>query len=344
VSKAAVVPISDARAMVALDEARHQIALAKEEGDVDTLREWRDRADAIQHYARRRDGARETANDAGEVKVRAERALGQLDKEIAPAHRPEKGSGQTEGFSAPLADVEKNTRASWRKLGALEEGQFEALVTRAREEEDAGVTTTTLVRLASDDRRETRTADKRQRSSDLAAVEVPPLLDAYAVICADPPWRYDANSTPDTRSIENHYPTMTLGEIKALDVPAEPDAVLFLWATSPKLAEALDVMAAWEFGYRTCMAWVKDKIGMGYYARQQHELLLIGKRGSLPVPEPSDRPSSVFHAPRGEHSAKPQVAYDLIEAMYPHLPRVELFARSQRPRWSVWGNQVAEAA
>jgi N6-adenosine-specific RNA methylase IME4 len=84
---------------------------------------------------------------------------------------------------------------------------------------------------------------------------------------------------------------------------------------------------------------VKDQIGMGYYARQQHEHLLIAKCGNLPVPEPQNRPESVVYAPRGEHSAKPEQFYDLIERMYPGLSYVELFARSARPGWTAWGNQ-----
>jgi N6-adenosine-specific RNA methylase IME4 len=88
------------------------------------------------------------------------------------------------------------------------------------------------------------------------------------------------------------------------------------------------------------MVWVKDKIGMGYYARQQHELLLIGKRGNLPVPDPEDRPSSVFYERRGVHSAKPEVLYEVIEDMYPTFDRVELFARRSRDGWASWGNEA----
>ena len=168
-------------------------------------------------------------------------------------------------------------------------------------------------------------------------------LDGYGtfpVIYADPPWRYDVVES-ESRAIENHYPTMSNEDIYAL--PIQPlctdDAVLFLWATSPKLAEAMQVVAAWGFNYKTCMVWVKDKIGMGYYARQQHELLLIATRGAPPTPAPADRPSSVVNATRDAHSAKPTEFYELIERMYPGLPKIELFCRSPRDGWSAWGNQ-----
>jgi N6-adenosine-specific RNA methylase IME4/ParB-like chromosome segregation protein Spo0J len=170
-------------------------------------------------------------------------------------------------------------------------------------------------------------------------------LGRFPVIYADPPWRYEHVKT-ESRAIENQYPTMELDAICALPVAeiATEDAVLFLWATSPKLAEAMRVIEAWGFSYRTCMAWVKDQIGMGYYARQRHELFLIAARGALPVPLPANRPDSVIEAPLAEHSAKPAIFAKLIERMYPEHKRIELFCRSPRAGWSAWGNQSGGAS
>lgn len=168
----------------------------------------------------------------------------------------------------------------------------------------------------------------------------------YPIVYADPPWRYENPPIgAGNRAIENHYPTMTLEEICALPVAelATPDALLYLWATAPKLAECMRVITAWGFTYRTCMVWVKDKIGMGYHVRNQHELLLICKRGELPPPAVEDRISSVITAARGEHSEKPDEFYDYIEQAYPTLPKIELFCRSQREGWAVWGNQSQAA-
>lgn len=189
--------------------------------------------------------------------------------------------------------------------------------------------------------KQVRQVEKAQKVAEIRSRPVPK-LDAtgpWPVIYADPPWRYE--DAEPTRAIENHYPTMTHAEICDLTIPAADDAVLFMWATSPKLTEALAVMEAWGFTYRTCMVWVKDRIGMGYYARQRHELLLIGKRGNLPVPEPSDRPDSVIEAPLGRHSEKPSVVAETIANMYPHLPKVELFSRQARLGWDAWGNEAA---
>jgi N6-adenosine-specific RNA methylase IME4 len=194
-------------------------------------------------------------------------------------------------------------------------------------------------------RREDRVREKSEKVAQIRAREPEPLiaLGPFPVLYADPPWRYEHSESPEIRKVENQYPTMALDEIKALEVPAADDSILFLWATSPKLAEALEVMAAWGFEYRTSMVWVKDRIGMGYYARQQHELLLIGRRGALRAPDPEDRPASVVTAPRGEHSVKPDEFYDLIERMYPLSEWCELFQRRPRDGWFGWGNE-AEAA
>ncbi len=188
-----------------------------------------------------------------------------------------------------------------------------------------------------------RRIDRNVRNIQLVEValdagEVPPA----SVLLVDPPWKYDFSPT-DSCEIENQYPTMTLEAICALDVAgvSTPDAVLFLWATSPKLAEAFEVLNSWGFAYRTCAIWDKGAIGCGYYFRQQHELLLVATRGKLPAPEPSTRPPSVFQAPRGKHSEKPEAVYEFIEVAYPNLSKRELFARRQRPGWlSAWGNQV----
>jgi N6-adenosine-specific RNA methylase IME4 len=166
----------------------------------------------------------------------------------------------------------------------------------------------------------------------------------YPVVYCDPPWRRpDGTSTPN-REIENHYPTLTTEEICALPVGAlaTDDAVLFLWSVAPNLPEALQVMAAWGFEYATSVVWVKHAVGTGHWVRNRHELLLIGRRGDMPHPAPAARRDSVIEAPRREHSRKPDEAYEMIEQMYPELPKIELFARSARPGWDVWGNETGK--
>jgi N6-adenosine-specific RNA methylase IME4 len=174
------------------------------------------------------------------------------------------------------------------------------------------------------------------------------LEQAYPIILADPPWRFEHPPMGGNRIVENHYPTETLEEICALPVAklAGENALLFLWVPAPILEQSFQVIAAWSFTYRTCLVWAKDSPpGMGYYVRQQHELLLIAKRGDdIPPPKEGDRPPSILHAPRREHSRKPDEIYSVIERMYPELAKIELYARGTRPGWASWGNQAGAAA
>jgi N6-adenosine-specific RNA methylase IME4 len=179
----------------------------------------------------------------------------------------------------------------------------------------------------------------------LSNVDSPLPERRFPIVLADPPYQYDRRWAV-SREIENHYPTMTTEAICTLPVAGftTPDAMLFLWTPAPLLTDALNIMTAWGFEYATCAVWVKDRFGMGVYVRQRHELLIIGKRGLGIVPDPSKLSSSIIEAARGAHSRKPDEAYDIVERMYPELPKIELFARHARSGWAAWGNEITRAA
>ncbi len=161
----------------------------------------------------------------------------------------------------------------------------------------------------------------------------------FDVVYADPPWKYSFSKS-NSRKIENQYPTITTTEICELQVPTAKNAVLYLWATAPKLLEALKVMEAWGFKYKTQAVWDKGKIGMGYWFRGQHELLLVGVKGKFSPPEQSKRTSSVYKYPRGKHSKKPVEIRGLIKDWFPDASRLEMFCREPSDGWSVFGNEA----
>ncbi|MFW6122130.1 MAG: MT-A70 family methyltransferase, partial [Petrotogales bacterium] len=166
--------------------------------------------------------------------------------------------------------------------------------------------------------------------------------DTYSVIYADPPWRYNFSKTRN-REIENQYPTMTLEEIKNIELPkTTDDAVLYLWATAPKLVEALEVMKTWGFTYKTHAIWDKQQIGMGYWFRNQHELLLVGTKGNFSPPSEKNRTSSIFKHKRGKHSKKPDEIRTLINKWFPEEKKIELFARQKTKNWDIWGTTTNE--
>ena len=169
----------------------------------------------------------------------------------------------------------------------------------------------------------------------------------YQIIYADPPWRYEQKKVQG--AAENHYPTMSIDELCALPVAemAANDCVLFLWATFPQLPEALQLIKAWGFHYKTvAFVWLKRNrkspswfYGLGYWTRGNAEICLLAIKG-----KPKRKSAGVHQfiiSPIEQHSKKPDEARQKILALMGDLPRVELFARQKTPGWDVWGNEVA---
>jgi len=165
----------------------------------------------------------------------------------------------------------------------------------------------------------------------------------YQVIYADPPWEY-RHCASNSRKIENHYQTMTLQNIKSLSIPADENSVLYLWTTAPKLQEGIETLIAWGFDYRSCLVWDKQKIGIGYWFRGQHEILLVGVKGKFSPPASNLRVSSVLRVSRASHSDKPDIIRVWIDKWYPEAKKLEMFKRDHTPLfksdWDVWGNEV----
>jgi len=174
----------------------------------------------------------------------------------------------------------------------------------------------------------------------------------FGVILADPPWRFRTwNETNQTKSASNHYQLMTLDEIKAMPVRdlAAKDCALVLWATQSMLDQALDVMDTWGFKYKTAGAWAKQSLsgnslafGTGYLFRCAAEFFIVGSCGS-PKSQAKDVRNLIV-APNREHSRKPTEMYEILEKMFPSVPKVELFAREPREGWYPWGNQTGKFA
>jgi len=161
----------------------------------------------------------------------------------------------------------------------------------------------------------------------------------FPTIYCDPPWRY--GNTASRAAAENHYRTMSIEEIAKLPIKllAADNAHLHLWTTSSFLREALEIMDAWGFAYKSGLVWIKDQMGMGNYWRISHEYLLLGIRGQLGFR--SHRQRSWVGARRSIHSRKPGIFRHLVECVSPG-PYLELFGREEVPDglWTVYGNEI----
>lgn len=220
-------------------------------------------------------------------------------------------------------------------LAKLSEPKRAELIERAAKGEDVNAKAAVKA-----EKRETKERDLAQKTQALPA-------EKFNVIYADPPWRFEVYSreTGMDRAADNHYPTVdTQGicDMKVADIAAA-DCVLFLWATVPMLPEALQVMAAWGFKYKSHQVWNKDALGTGYWFRNKHELLLVGTNGEIPAPIAGTQMASVIDAPVRDHSRKPVIFRAMIETLFPNLPKIELFARTPAPGWHQWGKEAPEA-
>lgn len=190
------------------------------------------------------------------------------------------------------------------------------------------------------------------------------LLPKFDVVLADPPWRYKNFSDAVHGAAFAHYDGMSVEELSALPVSswASRDSYLVLWATWPKLDEALQVIGAWGFEYVTGWPWVKTtpsegtiRRGVGFHAMSASEVLLVARRGMPTRRRDYERglgggrrdnvmgllvgTPRVFYAPIGRHSKKPLEVQDWVEGVFGER-RLELFARREREGWTCWGNEL----
>jgi N6-adenosine-specific RNA methylase IME4 len=176
-----------------------------------------------------------------------------------------------------------------------------------------------------------------------------PLEGTYRIILADPPWKYHGlNQADEYGHAEAHYDCLDDNQLmefrpdgkRLVKEFADDDAVLFMWVTAPLLERCFPIIKAWGFRYKTNFVWDKIDHVMGFYNSVRHEHLLIATRGSC-TPDNKKLFDSVRSIKRtAEHSRKPPEFYDIIETLYDHGRKLEIFARSGREGWDSVGNEV----
>jgi N6-adenosine-specific RNA methylase IME4 len=346
------------------DNACRALAEARTVAEVKDIH---DQAAAMREYARRANNHQLEA-DAIELRMKAQRCLGEmieaqkqsvgLNRGTAGAGRPSLGGlleNPPKDIRPTLASqgISKNLAHQARTFAALNDEQFEGRLREARA--SACRVVRRVVNAVVIDQERERYRERTYAGGTVADLEA--LVTSgkrFPVILADPPWRFKNYS--GECAVANHYDTMPLADIKALPVRelAAKNAMLFLWATWPTLLDALAVIEAWGFTYKTAaFLWVKTLVdgslytGRGYHTRANSEPVLLAKRGSLLrlsmavrqiVPD-----GEIVTAEVGAHSVKPDEVSARIERLYGG-PYLELFARRERPGWSCWGNEIPPPA
>jgi len=162
----------------------------------------------------------------------------------------------------------------------------------------------------------------------------------YKVLYVDPPWQYDNKKTGGSASsgATQKYNTLSLVELKTFDLNAADTSILFMWATVPLLDQAIELMKAWGFEYKTSLIWEKENhYGLGYWFRGCVEILMVGVKGGV-KPFRSNM-KNIIKAPVQTYSKKPDLFRKLIERLTQNAtPRIEYFARTKIHGWEVFGN------
>jgi N6-adenosine-specific RNA methylase IME4 len=285
-------------------------------------------------------------------------------------------AGVSQGEAAELCNVSVDSIGRAKKVlnsaipeivAAVDSGQVTVNTAASLAQQPAPIQTSVIERLAADPElnpaaltKEAKIlqeraayeakADKGANVGDLLAMAE--AGQKFPVIYADPPWEFKVYSGKGKqRSAERYYDTSSVEAIKALPIGklAAKDCVLCMWAVSPELPGALEVIKAWGFEYKTIgFGWVKQNrggeglfTGMGYWTRANLECCLLASRGA-PMRLAMDV-HQVVTAPIGEHSAKPQEVRSRIQRLLAG-PYLELFAREATPGWTSWGNELAHLA
>ncbi len=180
-----------------------------------------------------------------------------------------------------------------------------------------------------------------QQIEDIESGKLPELQGLYSVVSIDPPWNYEGEKSnsydANGRRVANPYPEMPTEEIKKIELPLLPDAVVLLWTTHKFLPDAFDILKAWGLQYKATMVWNKEKIGMGAWLRMQCEFCLVGIRGNPFWENTLHR--DIITEPRREHSRKPDKFFTIIEEITKGR-KLEYFSREKRENWDVFGNDI----
>lgn len=187
-----------------------------------------------------------------------------------------------------------------------------------------------------------RVAEVERQVQEIATSTPSAPSGLFHVISIDPPWPYDEGKSaetydPDGRRASNPYPEMSLAQIKALDIPAADDCVLWLWTTHKFMRHSFDLLDEWGFEDKAILTWAKDRMGLGRWLRSQSEFCVMAVKGS-PTTTLTNQ-TTVLHGPLREHSRKPEEFYELVESLCPGR-KLDFFSREPREGWEQFGNDL----
>lgn len=342
--------------LVKLENAKQ---LLSECETIEAAKEFYDLAEAARHYAQVHDLGLEAGNYANEIKLRSMQKAGELLKKTInhKGGRPPEKNGIGGYTVFPTLSEIGLTKIQSSRFQSVASIPVEILETHIAETKAQGkeLTSAGVLKLAKELKNKESYDQKKEETvpdsanhilADVRHVTLEQLGGVpFKAIILDPAWEFEAwdQKTGDEKSPD--YDLMTIDDIYNLPVQglADPDCVLFLWATNPFLPQALRAMEGYGFSYRTKYPWIKTTVknqmldyGTGYWVRGVSEDILIGTRGNIAAPRSENFLGLI--GPNIEHSRKPQDVHKMAESTTPG-PYLELFSRYSRPGWVTVGNE-----
>lgn len=324
-----------------VQSARDLLAGAAELPDVKRIR---DKAAALQHFAKSAELGLEAQNFAALLKIESERKAGELLKMNGfGINGGDRKSAEKKSANGVLADLGITSIQSsrWRRMALLPDEELTDYIDDCQRR-NTEITSSAVAKLAKKHVAIHTTSVPSIEPSEGVTEDLSELIQSgekFKTVYADPPWSYGNQAT--RASTDNHYPTMPVSDICALPVKniIDEQSLLFLWTTNGFLRESFDVIDAWGFEFKSTIVWVKPQMGIGNYVRNSHEFLMIATRGGAMPSDARKRQISWVQENRGRHSAKPKCFRRIVEEMsFPN--RLELFGRSAVEGWMVFGNQI----
>lgn len=322
--------------LVKWNAAKHAIVEAK---SIDEVKEIKDKAEAMRAYSKQIGESLETQNDICEIKLRAERRMGEMLKEMPkrdgnPANKMlvglKKNKNDNRENTLPVTHIESSR---YQKIAELPEETFENIVEETKE---AGkeLTEALMLNTAKKIDRQIKIQNLKE-GIEKGDIKLPE--GKFQVIVIDPPWGYDDTYNPEKRRGTIPYPSMALEELKEIDLPAADDSILFLWTTQSRIWDTKELLEAWGYEYRAILTWDKELMGIGLFFRMQCEFCIVGIKGK-PIWNATDV-RDIIRETRTTHSTKPEAFYQMIDK---HCVgrKLDYFARKQRKGWEVYGNEV----
>lgn len=314
--------------LIHFDTAKRELALAN---SIDEVKLIRDQAEAIRQYIRQQKGSFSMQNQAAEIKIRAERRVGEMLKEPGREKPGEYKKLHDETFSPKpsLEDlgITKIQSHRWQLEAEIPETQFEEYIaeTKAKAEE---LTSRAALSIALRMRHE----DKKRIFNNTTSLD-----GLFDVIVVDPPWPYGGGYNPYAHRGASPYNEMSIEEIMMLEIPAAKDCILWLWVTNRFMHDAYHVLESWAFEPKTILTWFKEKIGVGRWLRGATEHCILGISGKPNITHVAQSTALICSA--RNHSQKPEEFYTTLESLCPGK-KLEMFARTPRQGWQSHGDQL----